>query len=69
MLFDKEFPCIFVYCFFCRHLAQLGLRQLGLPVPKDKNPETELNPVFLRNYTESGLSKFGGGGPNSAVTI
>ena len=25
---------IFVYCFSCRYLVELGLRQLGLPVPK-----------------------------------
>ena len=31
--FDGEFRLIFLYCFSCRYLAQLGLRQLGLPVP------------------------------------
>ena len=30
---NREFPCVFVYCFSCRYLVELGLRQLGLPVP------------------------------------
>ena len=29
---NREFPYIFVYCFFCRYLVELGLPQLGLPV-------------------------------------
>ena len=33
MYFNREFPYIFVYCFSCRYLVQLGLRQLGPPVP------------------------------------
>ena len=32
--FAGEFSQVLVYCFFSRYLAQLGLRQLGLPVPK-----------------------------------
>ena len=39
MYFNKEFPHVFVYCFSCRYLAQLGLPQLGLPVPKIKGRE------------------------------
>ena len=31
---NREFPYIFVYCFSCRCLVELGLRQLGLPVLK-----------------------------------
>ena len=27
---------IFVYCFSCRYLVELGLRQLGLPLPKSR---------------------------------
>ena len=33
--FNREFPYIFVYCFSCRYLVELGLRQLGLPAPKN----------------------------------
>ena len=33
MYFNQEFPYIFVYCFSCRFLVELGLRQLGLRVP------------------------------------
>ena len=29
----NEVTGIFVYCFSCRYLVELGLRQLGLPVP------------------------------------
>ena len=30
----KGVCAIFVYCFSCRYLVQLGLRQLGLPAPE-----------------------------------
>ena len=30
-----EFPYIFVYCFSCRYLVELGLRQLGVPVAEN----------------------------------
>ena len=33
-----ECPGLFVYCFSCRYLVGLGLRQLGLPVSKGKQP-------------------------------
>ena len=36
MYFNREFPYIFGYCFSCRYLVELGLRQLGLPVPNRK---------------------------------
>ena len=36
--FNREFPYIFVYCFSCRYLVELGLRQLDLPVPILVNP-------------------------------
>ena len=32
MYFDREFLYIFVYCFSCRYLVELGLRQVGLLV-------------------------------------
>ena len=35
MYFSREFLYIFVYCFSCRYLVELGLRQLGLPVPNN----------------------------------
>ena len=38
----REFPYIFVYCFSCRHVAQLDLQQLGplaLPAPKERLAE------------------------------
>ena len=31
--FDRECPYVFVHRFSCRHLAQFGLRRLGLPLP------------------------------------
>ena len=31
--FNREFPYIFVYCFSCRYVVELGLRQVGLRVP------------------------------------
>ena len=33
MYFNREFLYIFVYSFSCRYLANLGLQQLGVPVP------------------------------------
>ena len=34
--FNREFLFVFVYCFSCRYLRELGLRQLGLAVPKTR---------------------------------
>ena len=45
MYFTREFPYIFVYCFSCRYLVELGLRQLGLPVLKQKLCSAE-NAIF-----------------------
>ena len=40
--FKREFPYVFVYCFSCRCLVELDLRQLGLPDPKELLPPSQV---------------------------
>ena len=49
MYSNREFPYIFVYCFSCRYVVELGLRQLGLPVP---------NPIAVTDFNFFGIIFF-----------
>ena len=59
---NREFPYIFVYCFSCRYLVELGLRQLGPPVPKNFQSRAKSRNVLIFGLT-CGLTCYRGAEP------